>query len=168
MGRAGGGGRGVRVLAVVVLILFAGGCASTPAPVPGSPGQASGSAGWAKYVGDFESGYFERSPTFAVQQGRHEYDGRLPDWSAAGIRAGAQWLHQQRTRAEMFVDEELSADQRFERQYLLSRINEDLFWLERAEQPFTNPSFYEAYSGPCYRSCKTGLELRRSVVDQDR
>jgi len=26
----------------------------------------------------------------------------------------------------------------------------------------------EAYSGPCYRSCKTGLELRRSVVDQDR
>jgi hypothetical protein len=37
---------------------------------------------------------------------------------------------------------ELSSEQRFERQYLLSLIDTDLFWLDEAEQPFTNPAFY--------------------------
>src|SRR5262245_4691435 len=83
----------------VLLAVLAGGCATTPAPPPGSPGQASGSAEWTRHLRDFENGYFARNPTFAVQQGRHEYDGRLPDWSAAGIRAAAQWLHGQHTQA---------------------------------------------------------------------
>ncbi len=133
--------RGVRVVAVLLAILT-GGCATTPVPPPDSPGQAPASAEWAKHLREFENGYFAQEPTFAVQQGRHEYDGRLPDWSATGIRAAAQWLHEQRTRAEMFDEKTLSAEQRFERQYLLVRIDTDLFWLENAEQPFTNPAFY--------------------------
>jgi hypothetical protein len=141
MGQAVPARRGVRALAVLLLAVLAGGCTTTPAPA-GGPEQAAGNAEWTKYIGDFENGYFERSPTFAVQQGRHEYDGRLPDWSAAGIRAEAQWLHVQRTQAERFDDKALSAEQRFERQYLLSRIDADLFWLEKAEEPFTNPAYY--------------------------
>jgi hypothetical protein len=85
---------------------------------------------------------FARNPSFAVQRGRHEYDGRLPDWSAAAIHADGQWLHAQRVQAEMFDQNALSVTQRFERQYLLSRIDADVFWLEEAEQPFTNPAFY--------------------------
>lgn len=139
MAQPGPARRRARALAVVLLALLAGSCAGTPAP-PG--GSASGSADWTKYIGDFENGYFARSPTFAVQQGRHEYDGRLPDWSAAGIRTETQWLHDQHARAEGFDEKALSAEQRFERQYLLSRIDGDLFWLEKAEQPFTNPSYY--------------------------
>ena len=77
-----------------------------------------------------------------MQQGSHEYDGRLPDWSAGGIQADVQWLHVQRTQTEMFDQNSLNASERFEQQYLLSRIDTDLFWLERAQLPFTNPAFY--------------------------
>jgi hypothetical protein len=132
--------RCVCVLAVLLAVL-ASSCATTSAP-PGSSGQASGGDEWTKHLREFENGYFAREPSFAVEQGRHEYDGRLPDWSAAGIRAETHWLHEQSTRTEMFDEKLLSAQQRFERQYLLSRIDATLFWLEQAEQPFTNPSFY--------------------------
>jgi uncharacterized protein (DUF885 family) len=93
-------------------------------------------------VEDFQEGYFAHSPPFAVQQGRHEFDGRLPDWSPDGLRATANWLHEQRDLAERFDERQLSAEQRFERQYLLSRIDTDLFWQEEAQQPTTNPAFY--------------------------
>src|SRR5262249_20744796 len=97
---------------------------------------------------DFENRYFALNPVFAAQQGRHEYDGHLPDWSPAGISTQVQWLHAQRTQAEKFDQNTLSAEQRFERQYLLSRIDTDLFWTEEAEQPFTNPSFYVSTLDP--------------------
>ncbi len=130
--------RGFAVLCAVLAV----GCGTTSAPPTGGAAQTAGSAEWTKHVREFEDRYFALNPSFAVQQGRHEYDGRLPDWTAAGIRAEAQWLHGQRTQAEMFDQNTLSASQRFERQYLLSRIDTDLFWLEEAEQPFTNPEFY--------------------------
>src|SRR5688572_20771701 len=31
--------------------------------------------------------YFEAQPFFAVRQGRHEFDGKMPDWSRSGIEA---------------------------------------------------------------------------------
>jgi hypothetical protein len=106
------------------------------------PTGSAGSAEWVERLRQFEEGYFARNPPFAVQKGRHEFDGRLPDWSATGIRATVQWLHAQRTQAEAFDQNALSAEQRFERQYLLAQIDTDLFWLEDAEQPFTNPAYY--------------------------
>jgi hypothetical protein len=81
------------------------------------------------------------SPPFAVQQGRHEFDGRLPDWGPEGLRATANWLYEQRDLAERFDEHLLSAEQRFEWQYLLSRIDTFLFWQEEARQPTTNPAF---------------------------
>jgi hypothetical protein len=65
----------------------------------------------------------------------------LPEWSAASIRGEVQWLQAQRTQVSAFDQNTLSAEQRFERQYLLSRIDTDLFWLEEAKRPFTNPTF---------------------------
>ncbi|MGH3754783.1 MAG: DUF885 domain-containing protein [Pseudonocardiaceae bacterium] len=128
----------VSAIAMLVVVL-AGGCETPPA---GRAAQPVGGIEWTKHLRQFEDGYFARNPPFAVQQGRHEYDGRLPDWSAVGLRAAVQWLHAQRTQADTFDQNALSAEQRFERQYLLSRIDTDLFWLEKAEQPFTNPAFY--------------------------
>ncbi|MFN2535622.1 MAG: DUF885 family protein, partial [Pseudonocardiaceae bacterium] len=119
----------------MLITVLVSGCGTTST----SP---TGSAEWTKHLREFEIGYFARNPSFAVQRGRHEYDGRLPDWSAAGIHADGQWLHAQRVQAEMFDQNALSVTQRFERQYLLSRIDADVFWLEEAEQPFTNPAFY--------------------------
>jgi hypothetical protein len=130
----------IRALAVLCAVLAVG-CGTTSAPST-SAAQTADNAEWTKHVREFENRYFALNPPFAVQQGRHEYDGRLPDWTAAGIRAEAQWLHGQRTQAETFDQNTLSASQRFERQYLLSHVDTDLFWLEEAEQPFTNPAFY--------------------------
>jgi hypothetical protein len=45
-------------------------------------------------------------------------------------------------------DATLSEPQRFERDYLLQVIDGDLFWLEVAEAPFTNPAFYIGQMDP--------------------
>jgi uncharacterized protein (DUF885 family) len=128
--------------AALLLVVLAGSCTTTSAP-PADSAASTGDAEWEKHLRQFENDYFARNPQFAIRQGRHEYDGRLPDWSSAGIRNQVQWLQAQRTQAETFDQNALSTDQRFERQYLLSRIDNDLFLLEGAEQPFTNPAFYD-------------------------
>ena len=40
---------------------------------------------WAQLLQTYIEGEFRANPAFAVNQGRHEYDGRLPDWSATGL-----------------------------------------------------------------------------------
>ena len=41
------------------------------------------------FVNDFINGWFKLDPSFAVYEGKHEFDGQLPDWSDAGLkRAG--------------------------------------------------------------------------------
>ena len=47
--------------------------------------QAAG-AKWDAYVETFLNDYFVAHPDIAVQAGRHEFDGQLPDWSEAGLR----------------------------------------------------------------------------------
>src|SRR6185312_5952113 len=90
------------IFAVLLAVVGGGGCGTTSVAPGAKSGQTAGSAEWTKQLTDFENRYFEFNPVFAVQQGRHEYDGRLPDWSAGGIRAEVQWLHAQRTLAEKF------------------------------------------------------------------
>src|SRR6266567_3757341 len=40
---------------------------------------------WDSYVNEFLESYFVAHPDFAVRAGRHELDGKLPNWSAAAI-----------------------------------------------------------------------------------
>ena len=84
--------------------------------------------------------YLEAHPAYAVYQGRHEYDGRLPDWSASGIAAEIARLHAAKDRIVALGD--LVGAERFERDYMAARFDRDLFWLETAEAPFTNPAWY--------------------------
>jgi len=81
-------------------------------------------------------------PTFAVFAGRHEFDGKLPDWSAAGIAAEITRLHAIETAVKAFDDESLDKQRRYQKSYLLARVKRDLFWLEKARWPFRNPAFY--------------------------
>ena len=103
---------------------------------------AADNPAWTEFVDRFLEEYFAAFPSFAVSQGRHEYDGRLPDWSAAGFAKKISQLHRQRRAAEKFSETGLSARQRFQRQYMLSRIDNELFWLEKARKPFVNPAYY--------------------------
>ena len=103
--------------------------------------QRSGAAdNWDAFVERYLTGYFELHPDEAVKAGRHEFDGRLPDWSAAGLRKTADFLHRQREAAARF--DNLNDGQEFERQYLTAEIDRELFVLEKARGPQRYPLFY--------------------------
>jgi hypothetical protein len=95
---------------------------------------------WNAFVERHLTGYFELHPDEAVKAGRHEFDGRLPDWSAAGLRQTADFLHRQREAAAQF--KYLNAGQEFEREYLVAEIDRELFVLEKARAPQRYPLFY--------------------------
>ena len=97
---------------------------------------------WDNYVEGFLNDYFNANPQFAVYSGKHEFDGKLSDWSEDGLKKENARLHSEREKAAVFKDDQLDERQRFERDYLISQIDKDLFWRETADQPHTNPTFY--------------------------
>ena len=103
---------------------------------------------WDAYVDHFLNDYFAANPTFAVMQGKHEYDGKFPDWSEAGLKKEIDRLKAEREKAAAFKDNELDDRQRFERDYLVSQIDKDVFWRETADQPHTNPYWYSDPTDP--------------------
>ena len=104
---------------------------------PGGPARD-----WDRFVSGFIETYFEANPLFAVYQGRHEFDGRFPDWSKAGLQRWAQRLHQLRDSAVAFPIDSSDTAHAIERDYVIAVIDGDLFWHERAEWPYRNPEYY--------------------------
>lgn len=102
-----------------------------PQPVP-----------WDAFVERYIEEHLAAHPQFAVTQGRHEFDGQLPDWSQAGIEAEIARLHAARDAAMAFNADEMTPEQQYQREYLVSRLDHDLFWLEKARWPFRNPQHY--------------------------
>ncbi len=115
--------------------------ASTGAPAGDVPAPA-GTPAWDELASRFIEEYFKAQPFFAVQQGRHEFDGQMPDWSREGIEAEIERLRKWRSDVESFNAGTLSPQQSFERDYLVGVIDMDLFWLDGARFPFTNPAWY--------------------------
>ncbi len=97
---------------------------------------------WPEYSARFVEDYFRAHPFFAVQAGRHEFDGKMPDLSAPGIATEVARIRKMRAEARSFPEAALTAGERFERVYLYSVIDGELFWLDRARSPFTNPAWY--------------------------
>jgi Bacterial protein of unknown function (DUF885) len=93
-------------------------------------------------VAAFIDARFKRDPYFAVQAGRHEFDGQMPDWSRSGLDADVAELRAFRTRFESQTSTGLSGAQKFEREYLLWVIDTQLFWLDTAGVPYRNPAWY--------------------------
>lgn len=127
---------GRALLVVTVSLLMA--CVQTPVPRP----VVLNSGDWDAFVTQYLDAYFAMRPDAAVWAGRHEFDGRLPDWSAAGLRRQGEMLRDLRQRAMAFDSTGLDARQRFERAYLIAQAEGDLFWLERADIPHRNPAYY--------------------------
>ncbi len=139
-----------RLAALGMTVLIAGlalfGCDRPSEPPTGQPvaQEAEPTPGerWDAFVDQAIEDFFRAHPTFAVTAGRHEFDGQLPDWSRAGIEAEIARLHAVKDDAAAFTDEVLDPARRYQREYLIARVDRDLFWMEKAQWPFRNPAFY--------------------------
>ena len=47
---------------------------------------------WDTFVNRFVEDYLVTHPDVAVRAGRHEFDGKLPDWSPAALKKQGDWL----------------------------------------------------------------------------
>ncbi len=121
------------------------GCATAPREVPA---QVAASADWQRFLDNYVEQTFRANPPFAVNAGRHEYDGRLPDWTPAGISSEISRLKSAIAAASAFDPMRLSEAQRFEREYLVAQARGSLFFLETAEDPWRNPAFYSGDLDP--------------------
>jgi Bacterial protein of unknown function (DUF885) len=125
-------------LAPALLFSLCLACGDRAAPRPTSDAARD----WDGFVEQYLASYFEARPDVAVLAGRHEYDGRLPDWTPEGLRKEVVRLRSWRERVAAFDTTALDSSRRFERDYLIAQTDGDLFWLERAEWPYRSPTFY--------------------------
>jgi uncharacterized protein (DUF885 family) len=121
---------------------------AAPQASPAAIAPANVNAALETAVDSFINGVFQRYPTLAANAGKHEFDGRLPDYSAEGLKANAAWLHAQRDRFAAFANTQLDAAGRFHRDYVLAVIDGQLFWLEDSGFPYSNPAFYTGDLSP--------------------
>ena len=137
------------ILTVLGALLFMG-CqpGGQIANKPTNSNSTASNAKWDAYVDQFLNDYFAANPTFAVNQGKHEYDGKFPDWSNEGISKEIARLKSEREKASAFKDADLDDRQRFERDYVIAQIDSDLFWSETADLPHTNPNSYSGALDP--------------------
>ena len=103
-------------------------------------GGAAQSQGWSQFRDGVIEDWFKIDPAFAVYEGRHDFDGKFPDWSAAGLKTRATFLHNIVTKAKGFTG--LSGNDALERDYMTKVAEGQLFWLEDADQPHHNPAWY--------------------------
>jgi len=131
---------GAALSCVLLFVLTACNQSTPPPPKPKGPSPAS--VAWLKQSNAFIEGYMLARPSFAVQAGRHEFDGQLPDLSAHGIKREIAWLHDQRDQISAVDPTTLEPRERFDRAYLLAVLDKDLFWIEKTQFPFSNPGWY--------------------------
>jgi uncharacterized protein (DUF885 family) len=122
------------------LFLLPTGCGRAPARPEAS--------GWDAYVERYLDAYFAVHPDLAVAAGRHEFDGKLPDFSRQALDREAARLRAERQRTADFSDSVLDSRQRFERDYLMAAIDGDLFWLDSVKWPYRNPAWYASAVDP--------------------
>ncbi|GJL94472.1 MAG: hypothetical protein DHS20C05_08770 [Hyphococcus sp.] len=104
--------------------------------------KANSDVSWDDFINGVLETYLPMNPTFAVYQGRHEFDGLLPDWSEEGIAAQIEMRKKAIADAEAMDAGSLNDTEKFERDYLIHVMQGELFWLEEADWPHKNPSYY--------------------------
>jgi hypothetical protein len=118
-------------------------------PVAPANTAAAKPAQWQGFVNRFVEDSLAANPFFGVDAGRHELDGKAPDWSAQGLANEVARLKAARAEAEAFPADALTPPQRFERDHLIyGVIDEQLFWLDTAQSPYKNPAFYIDWLDP--------------------
>lgn len=101
---------------------------------------------WKNFAQHSVDEYFSLAPNDAVYQGNHHFDGQLPDWSEAGLKAYAAFLHKTIDDARGYT--KVDKTDAFERDYWVQVAEGKLFFLEDADQPHHNPAFYTGALDP--------------------
>jgi uncharacterized protein DUF885 len=122
------------------------GCSREPAPAP-TPAESTTpvektDTSWAGFVDSFIESRFKADPYFAVQSGRHEFDGKMPEWSRAALDSEVAGLRKFQGDLAKYDPVTLTPAQRFEHDYLQWVADSQLFWLASAEEPYRNPAWY--------------------------
>ena len=103
-------------------------------------GSTAPQAPWAQFAQGTIDGWLKTDPYFAVYQGAHPYDGKFADWSPAGLKARGDFLRKVISDAGAYTA--VAGKEKFERDYMVQVAKGQLFWLEVADQPHTNPAWY--------------------------
>ncbi len=122
--------------AVIAVFLLGVGCQQRSADTERAGAQ------WDAFVNEYIEAHFAANPTSAVNAGRHEFDGKLPDWTPQGLGKEIARLRGAQERAMGFDPASLDERRRFERAYLLASVGARLFWQETLEEPYKDPGFY--------------------------
>lgn len=121
-------------------------CASAPQRAQPSPSAQAPSEAearrWDAFLDEFIEQSFVEEPSFAVSQGRHEFDGKVSDLSRTGLSARIARLSRARERATAFMSRALDEKRSFEREYLIAKLDASLFWLTRVPEQARNPLLY--------------------------
>ena len=104
-------------------------------------GAEAGAESWSAFRDAFLAGYFPLNPGFAVYQGKHEFDGQLPDWSPEGLEKQAAFLEKAIADARAF-DGAMTDAEKFERDYLIRVAEGQLFFLRDTDFVQKSPAFY--------------------------
>jgi hypothetical protein len=131
-----------------VLFIAVTACNQSPPPPPKPAAPSPASQAWIKLSNAFIEDYFIAQPVFAANSGRHEFDGQLPDLSSHGIKREIARLHDQHDQLAAVDPAALQPRERFDREYLLSVVDRDLFWIEKTQFPFSNPGWYISQLDP--------------------
>ncbi len=142
--------RGLLIASVAVIALVSSGCRVSQAPENAAAQSEAQARDWPGFVNEFIEATFRANPGFAVQQGRHEFDGQIGDLSGAAIGKEVDRLKKAITDAQGFTDDKLTTEQRFERDYLIAVAKGQLFWIDPtgADQLHHNPAAYLGFVDP--------------------
>ncbi|MGJ0237735.1 DUF885 domain-containing protein [Novosphingobium fluoreni] len=102
--------------------------------------QPAAQAAWKDFVQATIQQWFKLDPSTAVYQGDHRFDGKLPDWSEAGLATRIAFLRSVVSDAGAYTN--LSPQDAMERDNLVSYARRELFWIVDADRPHNNPDWY--------------------------
>lgn len=132
-----------RSLAAFALLLA---CQPTPTvaptPVAAEPAPAEAAPAFDEVTAKALDDYLAARPNAAVEVGLHAYDGKLPDFTADGLKAQVAMAAATIEALEAFDPKSLDDVQRAERAALLTTLEEVRFRIEVLKEPEQNPMFY--------------------------
>jgi hypothetical protein len=135
-------------LALLVLtVSLATACGHKSEPSAPATEATTKSAEWPAFRDGFIEAWFVAEPGSAVSQGRHEFDGKLPDWTQAGFDAEIKLLADSRDKALAFDAAALNPAEQFERDYFVATMDSYLFWLRDVGAQYRNPGWYLGTGG---------------------